>query len=100
MMNGVTQVEITRRFSHHSPDPKGVERMRALRNCGKLLGEMMVELCPASRELAVAVTKLEETIMWANAAIVRPAADSHDGPEPGPGPVPGHEDVPHLRRVA
>ena len=32
---------------------------------------MLVDECPDSRELSVALTKLEEAVMWANAAIAR-----------------------------
>ena len=90
----VTQTEITRRFSYHAPTPQAVEKLRAIRNCGKLLGEMIVELCPAAPETSLAIRKLEETVMWANASIVRPMA-----PEPSPehGPGPGES---HLRRVS
>lgn len=31
----------------------------------------MDNLCPDSRELSLAITKLEEAIMWANASIAR-----------------------------
>lgn len=31
----------------------------------------LIELCPESRELSLALTALEETMMWANAAIAR-----------------------------
>jgi hypothetical protein len=32
---------------------------------------LLLELCPESRELALASTNLEQCVMWANAAIAR-----------------------------
>lgn len=34
-------------------------------------GSVLVSLCPPGRELSLALTKLEEAMMWANAAIAR-----------------------------
>ncbi len=31
----------------------------------------LLDICPESRELSVALTKLEEVVFWANAAIAR-----------------------------
>ena len=35
------------------------------------MAERLETLCPDSRELALAITKLEEVVFWANAAIAR-----------------------------
>ena len=37
----------------------------------KQLAHLLVTNCPESRELSCALTKLEEAVMWANAAIAR-----------------------------
>ena len=37
----------------------------------KELAYLIDELCPASREKSLALTKIEESIMWANASIAR-----------------------------
>ncbi len=63
--------EIETRFTYHPPkegQPAKFERIRAE---AKGLALTIKELCPGSRESALAMTKLEEAVMWANAAIAR-----------------------------
>jgi len=47
------------------------ERYVQLRSEARELAELMLESCPPSRERSLAMTKLEESIFWANAAIAR-----------------------------
>jgi hypothetical protein len=68
---GITPREIERRFTYHAPKGDQGERYIALREQGKVLAEAIVKMTPACREQSLAVTKLEEAIMWANAAIAR-----------------------------
>lgn len=65
--------DIKKRFTYHPPKPELAqpERYEALRAGGKDLGELFIGLCPDSRERSLALTKLEEAIMWANASIAR-----------------------------
>jgi len=63
--------QIENNFSYHSPKEGQPEKYTELRNKAKDLAYLIDELCPASREKSVAVTKLEESIMWANASIAR-----------------------------
>ena len=58
-------------FIYHSPKPGQNDRYQALRDKARELATMMVEQCPPSRELSVALTELETCVMWANAAIAR-----------------------------
>jgi hypothetical protein len=58
--------------SYHPPTLEGTRRAHeeardAIRTCGNKL----LELTPQSREQSIAITKLEEAMMWANAAIAR-----------------------------
>lgn len=76
------------RFSYHPPPYEGVaERHESAREGCRALAEKLARLCPPGRELALAVTALEEVMMWANAAIARdpdavPArASVHRGPD-------------------
>jgi hypothetical protein len=58
-------------FTYHAPDPVRVERYEQLRGAVKEIARLMVELCPDSMERSSALQKLEEAVMWANAAIAR-----------------------------
>jgi len=58
-------------FEYHSPTDAQQRKYVAIRNTAREVAYMLTELCPDSRELSLAMTKLEETVMWANAAIAR-----------------------------
>jgi hypothetical protein len=58
-------------FTYHPPLPDQPERYEYLRDQGKSLALTLAALCPSSRELSLALTHLEEAVMWANAAIAR-----------------------------
>jgi hypothetical protein len=47
------------------------ERYQTVRAYGKELAEIINEVCPDSREKSLALTNLEQAVMWANAAIAR-----------------------------
>ncbi len=63
--------QIENAFTYHAPKGDQAERYTALREKGKELALLMVETCPVSRELSLALTNLEDSIMWANASIAR-----------------------------
>ena len=58
-------------FTYHPPFGDQVERYTQIRNEGKNFAELCAASCPESRELSVALTKIEEAVMWANSAIAR-----------------------------
>ena len=58
-------------FMYHKPKEDQPLRYEKLRAMARSLAEMFNENCPSSRELSLAMTKLEEAVMWANAAIAR-----------------------------
>ena len=58
-------------FIYHPPKPGQNERYQFLRNEGWRLSQAVLEQCPSSRERSLALTKIEEAIFWANAAIAR-----------------------------
>ena len=65
--------DIANRFTYHPPvaendQPARYERIRAE---GRKLAHLLDELVPDSREKSLAITHLEETVMWANAGIAR-----------------------------
>jgi hypothetical protein len=63
--------DIFRRFHYHAPKGSQPTRYVKLREHGLALAELISESCPPSRERSLAITKLEEVIMWANAGIAR-----------------------------
>jgi hypothetical protein len=62
---------IDNNFTYHPPQGSQPEKYEHIRKTGKLVAEEFCGLCPESRELSLAITKLEEAIFWANAAIAR-----------------------------
>lgn len=71
MSERITQEEINIRFTYVAPKPGQPEKYTELRAQAKDLAMSFVALCPACRETSLAITKLEEAIMFANAAIAR-----------------------------
>lgn len=65
------QKEMDARFTYHPPNADQIPKYNALRSAAKEFAEMVVELCPVSREQALALTNIEQGVMWANAAIAR-----------------------------
>lgn len=63
--------QIEENFKYHAPKEGQPEKYEAIRNKSKELAHLIDELCPNSREKALAITNLEQTSMWANAAIAR-----------------------------
>lgn len=59
------------RFTHHPPNETQIPRYEELRATARELAFNIVELTPTSREQALALTHLEQAVMWANAAIAR-----------------------------
>ena len=58
-------------FKYHPPKPGQAELYQKLRDEAHKLANRIAEYCPNSRERALAITKLEEAVFWANAAIAR-----------------------------
>lgn len=63
-------------FKHHIPQNDYVgDKHGTIRKSCRHLAETFYQTCPEGRELALAYTKLEEAMMWANAAIARNQGD-------------------------
>ena len=58
-------------FTYHKPITDQAERYEVIRNKAKELATILEDYCPTSRELSLAMTNLEQAIMWANASIAR-----------------------------
>lgn len=63
--------KLANNFTYHPPQPDQLPRYEEIRAKGKEMAEFLTATCPASRELSLAITNLEQTIFWANAAIAR-----------------------------
>ena len=63
--------DIKKRFTYHAPKPGQPQKYVEIRDLGGALAELVDSLCPESREKALAITKIEEAVMWANASIAR-----------------------------
>jgi len=74
----MTHEEITRRFTYHAPKQGQPELYEAIRHVARDFAACINDLCPESREKSLAVTKLEEAVMWANASIARAGKDNDD----------------------
>jgi len=65
------QKTIDNNFTYHTPTDKTIPLFETIRNDGKNFATIIMKLCPESREKSIALRKLEEAVMWANASIAR-----------------------------
>ena len=63
--------QIESAFTYHAPKSDQPARYEAIRAKAKELAYLIESSAPASRERALAMTNLEQAIMWANASIAR-----------------------------
>lgn len=59
------------RFTYHRPHGNQAQRYEEMRDAAHELGKLIVENTPSGREQSLALTKLDEVVFWANAAIAR-----------------------------
>ncbi len=65
------QARLKKDFTYHPPKPDQIPRYNEIRDFAlAFAGELMTK-CPPSRERSLALTALEEAVMWANASIAR-----------------------------
>ena len=72
MVDDPTATLIERNTTHHSP--RDVDDIRAHESIRLATRQFMMHIadrCPDSRERSLAITKAEEAMMWANAALAR-----------------------------
>ena len=68
----MTLEELRKRFTYHPPkDTTQTERYEMIRQQGHEFALLIDSAAPESREKSLAITKIEEAVMWANAAIAR-----------------------------
>lgn len=76
-MEDIKQIntDIENRFTYHQPKAEDVKKFPMIRDMAKDLAYIIDELVPNGREKSLAMTKLEEVVMWANAGIARKAGE-------------------------
>lgn len=67
----MTEEEIQNRMTYHPPTKVGITRHQILADRIGAAMQAVVDYCPEGRELALAITKLEEAKFWASAAVAR-----------------------------
>jgi hypothetical protein len=70
-MKPMSNEKIENNFSYHSPKEGQPEKYQAIREKAKELAYLINDTVPDSREKSIAMTQLEDTVMWANAGIAR-----------------------------
>ena len=63
--------QIEKAFSHYELDDDGRAACTGIRSKARALAHFIDKSVPDSREKSLAMTKLEECVMWANAGIAR-----------------------------
>ena len=63
--------EIENNFMYHGPKAGQNEKYETLRAKAKEFAYLVDDLCPGGKEREISMVKLEESVMWANAAIAR-----------------------------
>lgn len=63
--------DLEKRFNYHVPTPRKVGVHEIMRQECKALAYKIKALVPAGREQSLALTHLEDVMMWSNAAIAR-----------------------------
>ena len=63
--------DLGNRFNYHPPSPDRALIHDAIRGELQEVAQTILDSLPAGREQSLAVTKLEEAMFWANAALAR-----------------------------
>ncbi len=76
-----THAQIDRNLTYRPPTPDTVKVHEFVRDMVLAVAHQLVEVLPPGRHAVLAQTALQETLLWANAAI---ACDTPSAPLPNP----------------
>lgn len=73
------RADIENRFTYHAPRGEAeISEYETIRGLAKGLSHHIVFQCEDSRERSLAITKLQECVMWANASIALHGFREHE----------------------
>ena len=64
-------LDLEKNFTYHAPTEEQKEIYKNIRKMAHDYAEYIQKVSQQSRELSLALTKIEESVMWANAGIAR-----------------------------
>lgn len=67
----MSQYDVNHIYAHHPTHDGQLRRYKCIREGAKLMAKLILDSCPDSRERSLALTNMEQSVMWANAAIAR-----------------------------
>lgn len=67
----IAEQDLANRFTYHPPKGDQATRYEMIRDAAHNFAALVNEKCPDSREKSLAMTHLEDAVMWANASIAR-----------------------------
>lgn len=84
-MSQFDEDDLKRRFAFHPADGPTGQTHDTVRSSVHDCASDLCELIPPGRELSLALTSLEQAMMWGNAGVARAAADDRLGEGPAGG---------------
>lgn len=67
----MANADLENRFTYHPPKPGQPQIYEQVRYYAKEFADYIDSMVPDSREKSLAITALEECVMWANAGVAR-----------------------------
>ena len=75
----LTKEQLDNTYTYHRPHGDQPQRYERVRAAAKTFALTLLDNCPDSRERSVAMTNLQQSVMWANASI---AINEAEAPPP------------------
>ncbi len=63
------EIDLEHLFTYHAPSPEQLPKYQAIRDAAKVFAQVVMDNCPPSGDRTVAIRKIRETVMDANASI-------------------------------